>query len=273
MTETGKSDTDLIREFYKQAIRSNTFYEAKIEYISKIISIMTKLMRDINEMVNLEYKDSKFMKEELNYLFSLRTNLVKNLTHSDSSFIVKMRSSVDPEFEINTQNLIKSQSIIVNQFCDIVDKVFTVKRVKSERMSEILFYLLDLEYQEEADLLEKAIKIYEVNKSNYEFCGKIRSLLEKIVIKIVNILDEKDRNSLSFNLHTLKKHGLLKNKMIKVISSNYSYGSQFIHQEDQYNQADVKIFVDQTLIHIENLIAKIKELKKEKESESKNQVL
>lgn len=148
----------------------------------------------------------------------------------------------------------------VFQFCDIAQEIFLEKEYEFSRLSELIFNLLELEYEEEAQLIQDSIAALEKG-SEYEFCGKIRSTLEKVIVRAVIKSGEEDRKNIFHNLHSLSKKELIEKKLAKIITSNYSYGSQFIHQERKFNLNEARLFVDQTLLHIEKILEKIQELK------------
>ena len=89
-------------------------------------------------------------------------------------------------------------------------------------------------------------------------------------MRFITSIDEIDRRSFFNNLHTLVKTKHIDKKLYKTIASNYSYGSQFIHQEKEFNPSDVRLYVDQTLLHIEKLLEKFKELSKSEDQEKNN---
>ena len=98
------------------------------------------------------------------------------------------------------------------------------------------------------------------NGSEYEFCGKIRSSLEQIAKEVIIRMGKEKTDKFHLKLQTLKVEGIIDNKLAKAIHSNYSYGSQFIHNETSLSSAEAKLFVDQTIYHIEFLIKKMKEI-------------
>ncbi|MFW9992295.1 MAG: hypothetical protein ACFFD4_09635 [Candidatus Odinarchaeota archaeon] len=153
------------------------------------------------------------------------------------------------------------------QFCDIISEVFLGPRYEFDRLSELIFTLLEADYEEEAQLIQEALKALEEKASDYEFCGKIRSVLEKIVLRFVLLINEPDRTSFFNNLHTLVKRQYIEKKLYKPITGNYSYGSQFIHQEKPFNSSDVRLYIDQTLLHINRILEKMKEVESTRDSD------
>ena len=102
--------------------------------------------------------------------------------------------------------------------------------------------LKDLKLEKEANVIQDGLNALG-NGSEYEFCGKIRSSLEQIVEELIILKGKAKTERFHINLQILKNEKIIDSKLAKSIHSNYSYGSQFIHNEVDLSTDEAKVFV------------------------------
>jgi len=255
-------ETEEILELYYKALDEINDSNERTHFATKMLAKMAKILTMIEDeepprkplprKVVLEIEPTVItqIKREKFLLYANYQNLQTGLFDENGAW---------KHFEEDRTGALINLEPNVFQFCNIANEIFLSPKYEFSRMSELIFNLLELEFDEEAQLIQEALKALEEG-SEYEFCGKIRSTLEKIIVKAIIKVGEENRKSIFNNLHTLKKKKFIEKKLVQVIASNYSYGSQFIHQEKSTNLNDVKLFVDQTLLHIEKILEKIKDL-------------
>lgn len=251
-------------------------YQDYTRKISNLLATMTKVVNQLVSYKKFQPKNTegKNTLELLGKTLS-EANFYSDVVYKLETYVNNFSSSlldsnnewmIYDSYENLTEDLmffsfrLKELSNNVYLFCELVNELFVKSKYDEEKLSTIIFDLLDLGYDKQADLIQDALDSLE-NGSDYEFCGKIRSSLEQIVEQVVIEKGKEKADRLHKNLQILKREGIINEKLREAIHSNYSYGSKIIHNEVSLSSAEAKLFVDQAIYHIQFLIKKVQELR------------